>query len=789
MYVGRSRLPPIDAQIRVAGIEREVLIHRDKWGIPHIQAASRNDLFFAQGYIHAQDRLWQMELNRRAAAGKLAAVVGSVALETDRLSRTLGFARLAAGTWDNSGDTVRADVEAYTAGINAQLGDAQKLPLEFTLLRHEPAPWAPLDTVAFARLMAWTLSHGFAGKLTRAQLIERLGPERAASLEPNYPERNPITLPNGVEFNALEIDDMMDAAGGPFLGRSMEGAGSGSNGWVLAGQRSVSGHPILCNDVHLPVKTPSLWYYNHLRHEADEQDGKGLHVAGVSLPGLPYVLIGHNERIAWGATLSFVDCEDLFVERLEVNEAPRYIYQDSWHKAETSEEVIEVRGKANHVESVITTRHGPIISNILPHNGQAVALQSGALRELESFDGFARLNAAESWDEFVNAIARIESPTLNLLYADTGGNIGYHLCGKVPVRAKGQGLVPVPGWTGKNEWIAEVPFDELPYAFNPKRGFIVTANHRIVTDDYAYYLGSLWRNGYRARRLEELITKTAVISMNDCCRFHLDAKSIPGKELVDALAALETSDPDATLSLHLLRSWDGRLDARSIGGTVYEVLLMRLSQLILRPHLGTELAERFLGMGPQPVLYPVSEFHGQWVVVLLRMLHDPDTPWLPAGQMRDALLVRGLAETAQELRRLLGEETREWEWGRLQRIHFDHAMSSQPILDRVFGQGPVSVGGDSDTVSQTATSPEDREGNIASSYRQVVDLGNFDASQAMLVPGQSGNLGSGHYGDLIQPWLDGEYFQMAYDEPAVAKIAEHTFTLKPANLRMPSAPT
>jgi penicillin amidase len=776
-YVGRGRLPRADGRIKVAGLKGEVLIQRDKWGVPHIQASSRQDLFFAQGYAHAQDRLWQMELNRRAAAGKLAAIIGDMALETDRLSRTLGFARLATGSWENSGDMVRADVEAYAAGINANLEDRRKLPLEFSLLSHEPEPWTPLDTLAFARLMAWTLSHGLAGKLTRAQLIERLGAELAAGLEPHYPERNPITLPEGIEFNALKLDDMLDAAGGPFLGRSMEGAGRGSNGWAIAGRRSATGHPILCNDVHLPVKTPSLWYYNHLRQLEDEKVRKGLHVAGVSLPGIPYVLVGHNESIAWGATLSFVDCEDLYVERLGADERPRYRYKGNWHEAEIVEEQIEIRNRPDHVERIVTTRHGPIISNILPHSRQAVALSSMALREFEAFDGFALLNAAASWDDFVRGVASIESPPLNLIYADTSGNIGYYLSGKVPVRANGQGLVPVPGWTGEHDWIAEVPFEELPHAFNPKRGFLVTANHRIVGDDYPYYLGSLWRNGYRARRLEELIETAGTISIEECCRFHLDTESIPGKELVNSLETLETPDPEATLSLQLLRSWDGRLDPESRGGAVYEVLLRRLSQVILEPNLGTELARQFLGMGPQPVLYPVNEFHGQWVAVFLRMLEDPENPWLPGGHSRQATLIRCLAETTRELRRLLGKDTDQWRWRRLQKIRFDHAMSTQPILDRIFGQGPVSPGGDTDTVSQAAASPDDREGNIASSYRQVVNLGDFDASHAMLVPGQSGNLGSQHYGDLIQPWLDGEYFPMAFEAPAVAENAEHALTL------------
>ncbi|MCI0398830.1 MAG: penicillin acylase family protein [Chloroflexi bacterium] len=789
LYMSRNRLPQVSGRLYLPGLKREVVIRRDRWGIPHIHAANRHDLFFAQGFVHAQDRLWQMELNRRAASGRLSALLGEIALETDRLTRTLGFGRLARAAWDTTGDLVRHDALAYSAGVNAYLAQNPKLPVEFALLRHRPEPWDPLDSLTFGRMLAWTLSYGWAGELARARLVEKVGPELAAELEPRYPERNPLTLPQGIQFNRLEPDGMLRAAAGPFLGRGAEGGGRGSNGWVISPRRSATGHAILCNDPHLPLTGPGLWYYLHLRSEAGQNE-PALHVAGVSQAGVPYVLVGHNDHIAWGATLSFADCEDLFVEKLDPADPTRYEFQGQWRAAQLFEEPIQVKGRPDHVERVVVTHHGPLISRALagglePGPNLALALNAIALHPYETFDGFALLNQARHWDDFVAAVHRIESPSLNLIYADTSDNIGYYVSGRLPVRAKGQGLVPAPGWTGEYEWTGVIPFEEMPHALNPAQGFLVTANHRIIGDDYPHYLGSVWMNGYRARRLEQLITAQEKISLEDCRRFHLDFHSIPGRELVERLAGLEPEDPDAALSLDLLRQWDGWLGAGSAGGAVYEIFLACLSRTILEPNLGRELALELLGQGPHPLLYPISEFYGYWTVTLLRLLDNPQTAWLPGRTGRQAILLRCLAQTTVELRRLLGDDPRRWHWGRLHQVRFPHAMGLLPPLDQVFNQGPRPIGGDTNTITQTAIAPgQGYENNAFSvSYRQIVDLGHLANSLAIHPPGQSGHLASPHYGDLIEPWLQGDYYPMTWTEEQVAAATRHTLTLSPATDR------
>ncbi len=776
--LSRGRLPQVTGRIYLPGLCDPVTVSRDDHGIPSIQAKNRSDLFLAQGFVHAQDRLWQMEMHRRAATGRLAAMVGEIGLDTDRLSRTLGFARMAQATWDLTSDKVRADVKAYTAGINAFLEGGAPLPLEISLLRHRPERWTPLDTVAFGRMMAWILSHGFAGKLTRARLMEKVGPAAAAELELYYPEDNPVTLPNGIEFNLLEVDGKLRAAEGPFIRRNMEGSARGSNAWVIAGQRVTTGHPILCNDMHLPIGAPSLWYVLHLSCPT-RNDMSGLQVSGASLPGVPYVLVGHNPHIAWGTTLSFVDLEDLFVERFADESAEQYEYQGQWRQADIIEEVIEVRDRESHKERVIVTHHGPLISNVLPASGQALTLASRSLEGNRSFDGFAMLNEASGWDDFVSAVQNIQSPSLNLVYADVDNNIGYYVTGRAPIRRTGTGQVPVPGWTGQHEWIGDVPFEAMPHALNPSDGFLATANNKIIDDDYPYFLGRSWRNGFRARRISELIQEQPKLSRKDNQRLQGDLVSIPGKLLFDQLKGLSPEDDDATLCLQLLRDWDGGMEADSVGGLVYKALMNQLTMAILQPKLGRSLTEGYLGAGPHPTLYPFGETHSQWIAVLLRLLAAEETEWLPASPERERFLERCLAKTTAELRSALGPDHRKWSWGRKHQILFGHTLASQQPLDRVFNLGPYAVGGDADTVCQMSISPDDGANNIAPSYRQVIELGQWETAMAMHAPGQAGHLASRHYADLVKSWLNGDYYELPWQGPEVISTDGDVLRLLP----------
>lgn len=797
--LSQRRLPLMTGELILPGLHNQVTIRRDRWGVPYIAAADRHDAFYAQGFVHAQERLWQMEVNRRLGQGRLAELFGAVALDTDRLVRTVGFHRLAQIDWQHASPDVRAALTAYAAGVNVWLNIGPR-PLEFVLLRHTPEVWTPLDTLAYARVMIWVLSHGWSGELTRARLLQALGADRLADLEIHYSERHPLTLPPGIDFTGLTLDPKVEALHGPFLGKGLEGGGIGSNGWVIAGARTTTGHPLLCNDMHLPLNAPSLWIYNHL-HSQD-----GLHVAGVSLPGAPGVMVGHNAAIAWGITLAFTDCEDLYVEQVDPAHPHRYWYRDRWVEMEVVREEIHVRGRAApHLEEVHRTCHGPVLSPVLPHlttpaagaaetmaapadpdpahhrraRRYALALCSMALQPMQTTAGFLQVNEAAEWDDFVAAMRLIEAPQLNVLYADRAGNIGYWLTGTVPVRGRGQGLIPAPGWTGEYDWIGSVPFAAMPHAYNPPEGLIVTCNHRIVGDDYPYYLGSSWMNGYRAQRVREILDPLPVISPDDCRRLQIDQFSLPGVALVARLRDLAPTDADAQLGLNLLRRWDGWLGVDSVGGTVFQVLRSRLLAGVLLPTLGKELTAAYLGAGYHELLVPVTEFFGHATVRLLDWLDDPAAEWIQAAGGREAVLVRALAEAVQWLRRHLGADPADWQWGRLHRTTFHHTLGVRKPLDQVFNLGSFPTGGDTDTVWQAASLPGTYQNDgFSASYRQVVDLGNFTNSLAVLPPGQSGHLASPHYRDQVPLWLEGQGWRMLWHDEEIKREAVDLLMLR-----------
>lgn len=771
--LSRARLPQLNGRIYLEGLRHPVAVRRDRWGIPHVEASCRHDLLFVQAFVQAQDRLWQMELNRRAANGELSAIFGRRTLDLDRLSRTLGFARLARASWERLDEVSRADLQAYADGVNAFLGSRPPLPVEFGLVQHRPTPWSPLDSLAFARLQMWALSHGAMGEIALSRLVAAMGEEKASHLNIEYGLENPVTLPGGIEVNRLQGAGLARAVAAPFMGKgTLDGSGRGSNAWVIAPGRSGTGHAILCNDMHLPVATPSLWYYLHLRSE------DGLHVAGFSQPGLPFILVGHNEHIAWGATLSYADCEDLFVERIRRDDRTEYLFGNRWLAAETFDESIQVRGSRDWVERVVVTHHGPIVSDVIPGNGQVMALSAVALKVEAAFGGFAGLNEASNWDEFVEAVSTIESPSLNLLYADTQGNIGHYVSGKVPVRAKGDGTRPTPGWSAEYEWTGEVPFSEMPHALNPKTGYIISANHQLVDGSYPHFLGKVWRNGYRARRLDELIGGVELISLEMCQRFQLDLKSIPGIKLVSQFADFKATSTEAQCCLDLLRAWDGWLGPESVGGAVFEVLLVQLAEAILAPHMEEDLRQQLLGTGPNPLFAPVNEFHGYWPATLIRLLESDSKTWIPD---RQALLEGCFKNTWRELCQRLGDDPGRWQWGRLHRVNFAHPLGMVPPFDLVFNQGPYAIGGDTNTVAQTGIRPElpyDNNG-ISISARMVVDMGDMDKARAVYAPGQSGHLGSPFYGNMIGAWLEGESFPMTWSEAAVVAASENQLTLVP----------
>ncbi len=771
--LSKRRLPQIDGKLKLTGLIDTIEIIRDNWGIPHIYSTNHWDLFFAQGFVHAQDRFWQMELARRTARGTLSEVFGAIALSTDRASRTFGFERIGRIDWDQADDQMRDTITAYTTGVNTFLNlPKSRLPMEFTLIRHTPQPWTELDTMSFLRLMAWQMSHAWYPTVVRAQLVERVGPELAAEWDIHYPSENPPTLPSGIEFHRLADDQSLIATDGPFLSQAQ-----GSNAWVLTGTRTKTGQPILCNDTHLALRAPGTWYQNHLI-------GGDVHVTGTSLPGAPLVIIGHNEAIAWGITLAFTDCEDLFIEKFDPLHSTRYLYKDEWCKAEVVTETINIKGQTvPHTEKVLITKHGSVVSDVIGVEGERLALQSMSLQPSPVTRAFWQLNRAHDWDSFVQAMKLIEAPQLNVVYADQKGNIGYWLTGRTPIRGKGDGSVPVPGWSGEYDWVGEIPFAEMPHSLNPTTGYILTCNHKIIADDYPYYLGNAWMNGYRARRLEQIFTQKQMLTLSDFKEMQLDFICLPGQEFRNHYKDLPIKNltPKAQLALSRLIMWDGNLTADSVGGALYEVTRTMMLRNLLEPILGKDFAKRVIGLGFNPVLSGSHEFYGYDTVNLLRMLAGGQSQWLQDAGGKEAVLQRSLHQAIAWLERELGPNLEEWQWGKLHRVIFRHALGVQAPLDRIFNCGPIPIGGDTDTVCQMAMLPEDPYDakGWGPSVRHIIDLQDFSRSLTSVPPGQSGHIGSPHYSDQLHPWIQGSYQPMLWERKQILAQAEGVLTLAP----------
>ena len=523
-WFARRSLPQVSGEMRLSGLNDRVEIFRDRWGVPHIYAQGRQDALFAQGFVHAQDRLWQMELQRRAATGRLSEIFGHRTLNIDRVFRRLGFHRSSQREIDSPASQTAIDsLIAYSEGVNAAIRQMKVLPPEFLLLRHEPEPWTLIDSLSWGRLQAWRISSNWDSEILRYMLATRLDVGTLAQVEPRYPAGQPLAVPAGAASGPADSDFELRLADLlPFSG------GGCSNAWAVAGSRTESGKPILVSDPHLGPQMPAVWYEIHL-------EAPDLRVAGASLPGLPGVLIGHNDRIAWGITASFVDVLDLYAERVNPDNPASYRSGESWREGEIVRESIVVKGKTDPwTEEILVTHHGPIVGPPLGFEDPPLALSSTIYQTTNSLEGILALNDAGTWEEFRAALSKLEAPTLNFVYADEDGNIGYQLAGTVPIRGRGDGLLPAPGWDPQYDWKGFIPFEKLPTCLNPATGYVVSANNKIVDDDYPFFLSHEWVAGYRAQRLSDLLGKAERSEHGLLPRScNLMNYSIPARELLE----------------------------------------------------------------------------------------------------------------------------------------------------------------------------------------------------------------------------------------------------------------
>lgn len=801
-------LPRVDGKARLAGLQHEVTVDRDAWGVPHIRAMTLEDLGEAQGYVMAQDRLWQMDVLRRVASGELSEIFGARALPLDRRYRTLGLRRAA----DREAAALEPDskrvMEAYTRGVNRLIEDSRgRLPLEFSLLGYEPRPWRVSDSLIIAGYMYETLTSTWKQELNRTKVTAMVGVELSQDLfaenseldrfvvggsegaektnlhshkkfddDSDQPKANEIlrtnreqvwpdvsrTLSGAISTSDtsstidLDLSSVMWETSQTFLARFSDDLrlGIGSNNWVVSGAHTASGKPMLANDTHLELGVPSIWYIVHLT--APE-----LNVKGFTLPGAPLVIIGHNDRIAWGFTNDGADVQDLYIETFNPAKPRQYRVNGEWREADVREETIRVKGQPDASLDVVETRHGPIVAQ--EPNGPAYALHWTALQPGGLAHSYSWIGRSQNWEEFRNELKHVWGPAQNTVYADVDGNIGFIVAARIPVRKKGRGDVPSRGETDDYEWTGYIPFEDLPQALNPPNGIIATANARVTGPGYKHYLTDRWASPYRTARIYELLEQNNRLRPADFLKIQTDIESKPdrtlGQYLVQASKTVPPKDSRVKEMIAILDGWDGQ--ARANGP---EALFVAYARHIVMLHL----LEPYLGQETEAY---------QWrsIVFLEKVLKMKPARWLPTKfNSYEELLMTSANEAAEQLAKdTKSEGISGWKWGDQNRLQMGHPMGRSGRLRSWLGN--VGREQDGTVYSIRAASP-----THGPAMRFVADLSDWDNSLMLITTGQSGQFGSAHYRDQFPIWFEGREVQAPFSNAAEEKVLVHRLVLKPA---------
>jgi penicillin G amidase len=800
-------LPQLDGTLHLPGLQKEVIVERDNWGVPHIRAASVEDMVEAQGYVMAQDRLWQMDLLRRVARGQLSEILGPATINIDKQFRTLGFSRAADRDYSQVDPATRSVFEAYARGVNHFIEQhSEQLPIEFTLLKYKPAPWSPTDTLVISGYMYETLTDTWEEELDRAKVTDKVGPDRAHDLfspdaaMDHFVVGDPNIANDGSQRSRVDPDDeddddddmeddgvlkakatTADPVGANRRARLLQSPAStesapdlttalatsvlgylhdsqseirhslGSNNWVVSGAHTATGKPLLANDTHLELSIPPIWYEIHLT-------APGWNVKGFTLPGAPFVVIGHNDHIAWGFTNNGADVQDLYIETFNPAIADEYLVNKKWVKAQTLDENIKVKGQPDQHLPIVVTRHGPIVRR---ENGKSYSLRWTATEPGGLSNVYNWLGKAQNWEEFRSIIRRVWGPGQNAVYADTQGNIGYVMSARVPIRKKGHGEVPMPGDTDDYEWTGYIPFDQLPQAFNPDSGLIATANARVVGPAYKPYLTDRWEEPYRTARVYDLLLDKHDLRPADMLKVQTDTYSYPHVFLADQLiAAAKTATPQDDRTKKLiegLKDWNGIADADSSEVSFLVQFRRSALNLLLDPYLGSE-----------PPLY-------RWrsTTFLQKILTDRPSKWLPAPyKSYDTFLIaaadRAVAKLAEDSK---SPRIEDWQWKNFDALEMLHPIGREGLLKKFLSITGKPQSGTSYSIR--AATP-----HHGPAMRFVANTANWDESILLIPAGQSGQPGSSHYSDQFDYWYEGKPIYAPFSDPAELQSRRHTLTLK-----------
>ncbi len=815
--VAPKSFPIIDGEIQLEGLDGPVDIYRDPMGIPNIYATSAHDLFFAQGYVHAQDRFWQMDAWRHIGSGALSEMFGKGQLETDTFLRTLGWRVTAEQEYAGLDALSKAIIDTYTEGVNAYLQDhdTTALSLEYAVLGllspdYKIEKWTPINSLTWGKAMAWDLRGNMGEEIERAVLLKNLSPEQVAQLFPAYPEDHPVIvnkigdgtsasvpaqaaafdIPAGT-LSALEHNaSLLDLALGP------KGDGIGSNSWAVSGSRTTTGMPLLANDPHLGIQMPSIWYQIGL-HCMPKTEECPYDVAGFSFAGVPGVVIGHNDKVAWGFTNVGPDVMDLYIEKVNPENPNQYEVNGAWVDFETRTETINIVG-GEPVEIIVKlTRHGPVISDSygpLKNEGDpkdkefeafkdragielpgsyVIALRWTALTPSTPFQAIWGFDKAQNWEEFREAAANFHVPAQNLLFADVEGNIAYQMPGDIPIRAKGDGTIPVPGWTDEYEWTGFIPFDDLPYTLNPEEGYIATANNQVPPVDYANFVTYDWDYGFRAQRIVNMIEsapgKIDIAYIQSMQGDSFDANGPVFVPMVLGLSGLPENQANAQA---LLKDWDYQDRADSAAAAVFNAFWRHF----LQNTFNDELPERYWPDGGS-----------RWNEIM-RHMDESSTWWDDISttdqvETRDDIMKKSFEQGVAELEDIFGRDISKWNWGQMHASTFRNGTlgeSGVGLIEALFNRGPYPTSGGEAIVNATGWSVRDGyETNWLPSMRMIADLGDLSNSVTVHTTGQSGHAYNSHYADMAPMWAGIQYYPMLWSEQQVTSTSESHLVLKP----------
>jgi penicillin G amidase len=739
-YIDRS-LPVTSGTISLNGLSQDVEVIRDKDGVPHILAQNEKDLYMAQGYVQAQDRLFQMDLSRRQASGRLSEVVGEKAIDRDKFFRTFGLRRAAEVSFTAHPDEAKQLLEWYAVGVNAYMQEATdegRLPIEFTLLGYKPEKWTPIDSLTIGKYMAFDLGGHWQGQAFRYWALENLPKDKAYDLFPSYPEDAPAILS---DIGEVQVD--MEQS---FAGAVIPPEFNGSNNWVVSGEKTASGKPLLADDPHLSLGTPSIWYQMHL-------ESPQVNVSGVIFAGIPGIILGHNEQIAWGVTNTGPDVQDLYVEKQNEEDPSLFLYDEKWERATVIEEPIKVKDGDTIPYEVTITRHGPVISEFAHQNesGKVLSMRWTALDPSLELLAILNINKAKDWDEFEEALKDFHVPTQNFVFASEDGTIAYKANGKIPIRKKGDGLLPVPGWDPDYEWEGFIPFEELPKVINPESGFIATANNKVVTDEYPYHISHHWAQPYRYMRISEYLEAVKDLSLSDMKDLQMDQMNLHAREMVPILiedmesGSLTAKEKEA---VELLKSWNNKDDKKQAAPLVFHQWMNEISTGLFKKDIPKDMMKLFEGR--QSV---VDE--------LIRKAHNgEESQWFVDRGGYQTFLTASLTQALDELEEAYGSSMDEWEWGLYHRVYFEHPLSGASSVLKWFlnDRDPEPVGGSRVTVG-AASYNESGIVNHGASWRFVIDTENMNNGYHIVGPGQAGHYKSKWYQNQMDAWKNGDYHQ------------------------------